>query len=77
MCFFYYAYTDCGCTTTILLDEAECCINRYIDGYEGGYFYPEMCPNAVLICDGFSGYFCDECSEDWNLEYELDEDELI
>ena len=77
MCQYYYAYYDCGCDITIWLDEAETCANRYLDGYGGDYFFPLMCPNAVIVCDGNSGYVCDECSEDWDLEFELDEDELL
>lgn len=32
-----------------------------------------MCKNPTVKCGGFSNYYCSECSEDVNLELQLDE----
>jgi hypothetical protein len=32
-----------------------------------------MCKNLQVKCEGYSDYYCQECSEDHTMEYELDE----
>ena len=32
-----------------------------------------MCKNMKVACGGFSNYYCNDCSEDVALEFELDE----
>jgi len=33
----------------------------------------DMCKHHIAICKGFGEYYCRDCSEDYTLEYELEE----
>lgn len=33
----------------------------------------DMCNDHIATCKGFGNFFCSDCSEDYTLEYELDE----
>jgi hypothetical protein len=33
----------------------------------------DMCNDHIAVCKGFGDYLCSNCSEDYTLEYELEE----
>lgn len=49
------------------------CHNRLLSGYSYDAWSIDMCKNMTVSCGGFSNYYCNECSEDVALEFELDE----
>lgn len=73
MCSYTFSYYACGCDYFIWSDTMEYCSNRYLSAHSIDIFSVDMCENKVVTCDGIPGYYCDECSEDHTLEYELDE----
>ena len=42
-------------------------------GYSPDAWSIDMCKNITVTCEGLSDYYCENCSEDYFLEYELDE----
>lgn len=57
----------------MLADSIEICPNRLLSGYSYDAWSIDMCPNRKVTCGGFSQYYCNSCSEDVALEFELDE----
>lgn len=72
MCQYTYSYYYCGCDYYIWWDTVEFCSNRFLSGYSVDVSTADMCRDRVVFCDGISDYYCNECSEDHTLEYELD-----
>lgn len=54
-------------------DSVEVCSSRLVSGYSYDVWPGDMYRNTTTSCDGFNDYHCEECSEDFVLEYELDE----
>ena len=77
MCKYTYYFYDCGCGSFVDHDEAEYCSNVYTRPNEDSWFSDLMCSNMTIVCEGFANDLCPECYEDWDLEFELDDDELI
>lgn len=73
MCKYTYSTTYCGCEYYIHYDSVEFCEHRTFSGYSVDGWSSDMCDNKVVICEGIGDYYCDECSEDHTLEYDLDE----
>jgi hypothetical protein len=51
----------------------EVCSSRLLSGYSYDAWSIDMCKNMTVSCGGFSTYYCNDCSEDVALEYQLDE----
>ena len=73
MCSYTYSSYCCGCDYIIWWDSVEVCGNRSLSGYDVEAVDIDMCPNKVVSFEGICDWYCDECSEDYDLEYELDE----
>lgn len=73
MCSYTYLFYYCGHDYYILSDTIEFCSNRYLSGYSVDVWTIDMCTDKVVECYGLSKYYCNECSEDHTLEYELEE----
>lgn len=44
-----------------------------MSAYDPTKFTVDLCENAVAVCVEVLTLYCPECSEDYNLELELDE----
>ena len=73
MCQYTYLYYFCGHDYYICSDSAEVCANRYLSAHSADIWTIDMCKDMVVTCEGISRYYCNECSEDHTLEFELDE----
>lgn len=73
MCGYTYSTTFCGCDYYIHYDSVEFCEHRTFSGYSVDGWSSDMCDNKVVVCEGIGNFYCDECSEDHTLEYDLDE----
>jgi hypothetical protein len=73
MCGYTYSFYCCSHDTFIHGSSIEVCANRLLSGYSYDAWSIDMCKNITVKCEGFSSYYCHECSEDYSLEYELDE----
>lgn len=71
MCVYSYAFFSCGCDFFVY--EAELCGNYCVPAQGSALEVVEMCPNGKVTCYGQAGEICDECNDDWDLEFELDE----
>ncbi|KAI4721051.1 hypothetical protein E4T48_02741 [Aureobasidium sp. EXF-10727] len=57
----------------IWTDTIEICTNRFLSSYSYDAWSIDMCKHHVAVCKGFGNYYCPDCSEDHNLELELEE----
>ena len=73
MCQYSYSYYFCGCETFVWYDTIEFCENKSVSPWSISGWTADMCKDKVVTCLGYSRYYCNECSEDHTLEYELDE----
>ena len=73
MCKYTYLHYYCGHDYYILTDSLEYCDNRYISSYSVDVWTIDMCRDKKVECSGLSRFYCDECSEDHTLEYQLEE----
>ncbi|THZ42173.1 hypothetical protein D6C87_05211 [Aureobasidium pullulans] len=62
MCTYTYSWYICNHDYYIWTDSVEVCSNRLLSGY-----------SADAWSIGFGEYYCRDCSEDYTLEYELEE----
>lgn len=65
--------SDDACLTPNRANSMEVCSSRLLSGYSYDAWSIDMCRNMTVSCGGFSNYYCNECSEDVALEYQLDE----
>lgn len=54
-------------------NSIEVCSSRLLSGYSYDAWSIDMCSKMKIECNGFSNYYCTDCSEDVALEFELDE----
>jgi hypothetical protein len=73
MCSYTYSWYYCNHDYYIWANSIEICPNRLLSGYSSDAWSIDMCKNMKVTCGGFSNYYCNDCSEDYSLEYELDE----
>lgn len=73
MCAHSYSCYGCGHGFFIWYDDIEYCGNRTLSAYDIEIEASDMCDNPVVTCEGVSNLCCNECSEDYELEHELDE----
>ena len=73
MCQYTYSYYYCGHDYFIYSDSLETCANRYLSAHSVDVWTIDMCKDMVVTCNGISIYYCKECSEDYTLEFDLDE----
>lgn len=73
MCSYTYVQYHCGCDYYLLSDSVEFCSNRIFSGYSVQISSNDMCERKVVDFAGISRFYCDECSEDHTLEFELEE----
>ena len=73
MCSFTYWWYYCNHGTYAWEEDIEFCSNRLLSCYSYDAWCNDMCENLQVICGGFSNYYCDDCSEDIGLEFELDD----
>lgn len=57
----------------IWTNTMEACWNRFLSSYSPDIWSIDMCKNMVVECKGISNYYCNDCSEDHTLEFQLDE----
>ncbi|CAC9893464.1 unnamed protein product [Aureobasidium pullulans] len=73
MCTYTYSWYICNHDYYIWTDSVEVCSNRLLSGYSADAWSIDMCKHHIAICKGFGEYYCRDCSEDYTLEYELEE----
>lgn len=73
MCSYTYSWYYCNHDYYIWANSIEICASRLLSGYSYDAWSIDMCKNPTVKCGGFSNYYCTECSEDVNLELQLDE----
>ncbi|KAF1983033.1 hypothetical protein K402DRAFT_396967 [Aulographum hederae CBS 113979] len=73
MCSYSYSWYICGHTYYIHYNSLEVCANRLLSSYSYDAWSIDLCKNIQVECGGFSNYYCNDCSEDVSLEFELDE----
>lgn len=73
MCQYTYCYYVCGHDYFIVSDTMEFCANRSVSAHSVDAWTVDMCKDLVVECLGMSRYYCNECSEDHLLEFQLDE----
>lgn len=73
MCTYTYSWYVCNHDYYIWADSVEVCEHRFLSSYSYDAWTIDMCKRVQAICKGFGRYYCKDCSEDHQLEYELDE----
>jgi hypothetical protein len=73
MCSYTYSWYYCSHDSYIWDNSVELCASRLLSGYSYDAWSIDLCDNRKVTCDGYSLYYCEDCSEDVALEYELDE----
>lgn len=73
MCGYTYSWYICNHDYFIWYDSVEICEHRFLSGYSFDAWSNDMCKNMIVTCAGFSNQYCNECSEDHTLEFELEE----
>lgn len=76
MCIYHYSDTRCHCTHLLWIDEAECCDKRYLPLLQDNEIADYSCPNSVVVWEGVSEYFCDNCTELTKMDWEYEDEEL-
>ncbi|RMZ69409.1 mitochondrial carrier [Pyrenophora seminiperda CCB06] len=64
---------DCHADSPCRANSIEVCSSRLLSGYSYDAWSIDMCSKMKIECGGFSNYYCNDCSEDVALEFELDE----
>jgi hypothetical protein len=73
MCSYTYSWYYCSHGIYIWENTVEVYASRLLSGYSYNAWSIDLCNNVKVSCNGYSEYYCVECSEDVALEYELDE----
>ncbi|KAF2765732.1 hypothetical protein EJ03DRAFT_318879 [Teratosphaeria nubilosa] len=73
MCRYPFTYYCCGHDSVIWSDTIEYCADRSVSAHSIDIWTTDMCSSKVVTCLGMTSYVCHECSEDYTLEFELDE----
>jgi hypothetical protein len=73
MCSYTYIQYYCGCDYYMISDSVEFCSNRIFSGYSVDGWSNDMCEKQAVSFAGISRFYCNECSEDHTLEYQLEE----
>ncbi|KAF2625538.1 hypothetical protein BU25DRAFT_460262 [Macroventuria anomochaeta] len=73
MCSYTYSWYYCNHDYYIWANSIEICASRLLSGYSYDAWSIDMCKNPTVKCGGFSNFYCSDCSEDVNLELQLDE----
>ncbi|KER00541.1 hypothetical protein AUEXF2481DRAFT_34762 [Aureobasidium subglaciale EXF-2481] len=73
MCEYTYSWYRCNHSYYIWQDSIEICTNRFLSSYSCDAWSIDMCKEHVATCTGFIDYYCHECSEDYTLEWDLEE----